>query len=242
MDGTAASADRSAAPAPVTPRSPAGIGATGGAEGSPVHPSSSGQPEGERLPFIYVARAFERMRTTLSREVRLRLLDQLWRRYGRESQPMFPLMRLMLPHFDKRKNYDMKEKLLAQLYISMLGLMGDSADARELIEYRKPSSTGGHESTGGDFPDRAYSVLNARCPSSTELAQRRLSIADVNNLLDKLANTSSREEKQTVLRTLHRSTTALEQKWLLRIILKNMGLGIKENAIFKRYHPDAQDR
>jgi DNA ligase-4 len=157
---------------------------------------------------------------------------------------MFPLMRLMLPHLDSaRKNYDIKEKLLAQLYVSMLGLAPDQEDAKALLQYRKPSSLAGRgDGTSGDFPDRAFLVLKHRCPTAADLRTHRLTIGEVNDALSRLAEASGHEGKLPILRQLHTGTTAVEQKWLLRIILKHMGMGMKENFIFKKYHPDAQER
>ena len=38
-----------------------------------------------------------------------------------------------------------------------------------------------------------------------------------------------------------KSTNAEEQKWLIRILLKDVKLGLSENVIFKCYHPDARE-
>ena len=39
----------------------------------------------------------------------------------------------------------------------------------------------------------------------------------------------------------HTRCTALEQKWLLRVITKDLAIGLKEDKIFKMLHPDAQE-
>lgn len=38
-----------------------------------------------------------------------------------------------------------------------------------------------------------------------------------------------------------RKMTAVEQKWLIRVLLKDMRLGIGQNTIFNAWHPDAKD-
>lgn len=214
---------------------------------SPAGPSTPAGPAtaegaGENLPFYILAKILEKIDG--NREQRHLLVDRLWQRYGRKTQPMFPLMRLMLPHLDStRKNYDMKEKLLAQLYVSMLGLSPDQEDAKAMLEYKRPSSLAGRGGgTSGDFPERAFFVLQHRSSKEAELGPRRLTIAEVNEALTKLAEASGHDGKLPVLRQLHLRTTALEQKWLLRIILKHMGMGIKENFLFKKFHLDAQER
>lgn len=37
------------------------------------------------------------------------------------------------------------------------------------------------------------------------------------------------------------ATSAEEQKWLMRILLKDVKIGLGQNAIFQIYHPDAKD-
>ncbi|KAL5496620.1 hypothetical protein EMCRGX_G012938 [Ephydatia muelleri] len=43
------------------------------------------------------------------------------------------------------------------------------------------------------------------------------------------------------LQLLLRNTSALEQKWLIRIILKGLKTGLSENSVFSVFHPDAVD-
>ena len=94
-----------------------------------------------------------------------------------------PLMRLMLPGMDtKRPNYHLKEKMLAQLYISMLGLPPDSESAKELISWKRPSALS--RASAGDFPEKAFAVIESRCPSAESLGPRRVTIADMNALLE----------------------------------------------------------
>ena len=51
---------------------------------------------------------------------------------------------------------------------------------------------------------------------------------------------ASDEVKHSLLHLL-RNTSALEQKWLIRMILKDMKLGLSENSILYAFHPDARD-
>jgi DNA ligase-4 len=213
----------------------------------------TGAGAGEALPFYVLADILEAIDgaslNTDKRIQRHRLVEKLWQRYGRTTQPMFPLMRLMLPHLDStRKNCDLQQKLLAQLYVSVHGLASAQDDARKLLEYRQPSSLAGRSvGTAGDFPECAFMVLEHRCPTKEKLGSRRLTVAEVNESLTELANAPNRVKKVHVLRQLHLDTTALEQKWLeqkwlLRIILKHMGMGLKEHFLFSKFHPDAQER
>ncbi|KAF5391043.1 hypothetical protein D9757_003979 [Collybiopsis confluens] len=38
-----------------------------------------------------------------------------------------------------------------------------------------------------------------------------------------------------------RETTAIEQKWIVRIIMKDMAISVRETTVFSVFHPDAQD-
>lgn len=68
-----------------------------------------------------------------------------------------------------------------------------------------------------------------------------LTIKEVNDALDHLSATENRSEKALVLSSLIKKTNALEMKWLLMIILKDLKLGISEKSIFHEFHPDAED-
>jgi DNA ligase-4 len=50
-----------------------------------------------------------------------------------------------------------------------------------------------------------------------------------------------RKEKEKVLKTMLRRTTALEQKWIVRIILKELKIGLSEKSILNYFHEDAVD-
>jgi len=59
--------------------------------------------------------------------------------------------------------------------------------------------------------------LEKRCPDKGDL-----SLAEVNTHLDALNSATDRKEKEKILQSMLRRTTALEQKWIVRIILKGL--------------------
>lgn len=152
----------------------------------------------------------------------------------------FPAMRLLLPHLDReRPAYGIKEATLAKLYIDVLALGKDSPDGQKLLRYRTPHVA---KTEAGDFASVAYLVLRNRCPN-----KGTLTIADVNRLLDEVSDAhahggpeGSRRTREALC-TLLRQTTASEQKWLVRMILKEMKMGLSEKSVLSSYHPDAQD-
>ncbi|RXG57680.1 DNA ligase 4, partial [Armadillidium vulgare] len=102
--------------------------------------------------------------------------------------------------------------------------------------YRKPKSGG---IGGGDFADIAYYVLKNRCPDKGELT-----LADVDSNLGVIAESNAAKNQDVVensLRQMICKMTASEQKWLIRVLLKDMHLGIGQNTIFNCWHPDAKD-
>jgi DNA ligase-4 len=50
-----------------------------------------------------------------------------------------------------------------------------------------------------------------------------------------------RGEMKRSLQKLLRSTSALEQKWLIRIIMRDLKIGLSETSVLGVYHPDAVD-
>ena len=73
-----------------------------------------------------------------------------------------------------------------------------------------------------------------------------LSVFQVNDVLDALANVESTSKKSDamadILRPVLGKLTAVEHKWLVRIILKVMKLtGAGDNPLLNAYHPDAKD-
>ncbi|KAF2364451.1 DNA ligase ATP-dependent [Trinorchestia longiramus] len=150
----------------------------------------------------------------------------------------FPVLRVLLPALDKdRGAYGVKEKKLADLYIKILGISKTSTDAIKLLNYRKPKTAGG--SSAGDFAEVAFYVLKNRCP-----AIGQLSLMDVDKHLTDIATHHAAGQNDVVTRImldLLRAMTALEQKWLIRVLLKDMQLGLGTSAILNAWHPDARD-
>jgi DNA ligase-4 len=59
-----------------------------------------------------------------------------------------------------------------------------------------------------------------------------------------LSKTSSKKTENTerILKPILMKLSALEQKWLIRVILRNVKLiGMSESAVLSTYHPDAKE-
>lgn len=146
----------------------------------------------------------------------------------------FPLLRLLLPQLDKDRNtYGMKETTLGKAIVAILDISLDSADANALIHWRRPTS-GGAGKDAGDFGIVAYGVLKDRTPGTPTLT-----VADVNARLDDLNRATDKTGRYAVLRHLVQTATALEYKWIIRIILKDLKIHSSEQTLLKYYHPNA---
>ncbi|XP_062183911.1 putative DNA ligase 4 [Phragmites australis] len=183
--------------------------------------------------LVAMFQAMSRDRTAAKKRVRLRVfLDRAYGPSGRDDY--FSALRLVLPGLDReRGSYGLKEAALAAALVDALGIAKDSPDAVRLTNWRR----GGGGRNAGNFALVAAEVLQRR----QGMTSGGLTIKEVNDVLDRLAATENRSEKASILSSLIKRTNALEMKWLLMIILKDLKLGISEKSIFHEFHPDAED-
>nr|CAD7412618.1 unnamed protein product [Timema cristinae] len=123
-----------------------------------------------------------------------------------------------------------------KVYIRILCLPKDGRDAEKLLNFRAPKSAGAQS---GDFADVAYWVLKSRCPEGS-----KLTVQQVNAHLDNIAIKHALHEPRGVddeLIALLRAMSASDQKWLIRMLLKDMKLGIGHSKILETFHPDARE-
>ncbi|XP_053735397.1 DNA ligase 4 [Synchiropus splendidus] len=201
-----------------------------------------------QVPFVDLCTVLEKIQKSKLRPEKSKILGdfiQSWRNFhsalhgnGQNTQDSFyPAMRLIVPSFEReRMAYGIKESMLAKLYIDVLGLPKNGPEANKLLNYRAPTTSQGD---AGDFASMAYFVLKKRCTN-----QGNLSIKDVNDFLDSVAMNNASKKKDLVKKSLlHLITqsTALEQKWLIRMILKDMKVGISKETVLQVFHPDAAE-
>lgn len=145
-------------------------------------------------------------------------------------------MRLLLPGDDKRI-YGLKEKKLADYLINVLAIDKKSNDALKLLHYRAPQNV----KSDGDFASVAYFVFKNRCKDNLTMT-----IEQINYHLDNISinNAKGKEGNAEVNKSIHElivNLSAIQLKWLIRIILKDLKIGIKEHTIFEAFHSDAYD-
>ncbi|XP_037486985.1 putative DNA ligase 4 [Triticum dicoccoides] len=183
--------------------------------------------------LVAMFQAMTRDRTSAKKRGRLRtFLDRAYGASGRDDY--FSALRLILPSLDReRGSYGLKEAALAAALVEALGIAKDSPDAVRLTNWRR----GGGGRNAGNFSLVAAEVLQRR----QGMTSGGLTIKEVNDALDRLSASDTRSEKASVLSSLIKKTNALEMKWLLMIIIKDLKLGISEKSIFHEFHPDAED-
>lgn len=202
------------------------------------------------VPFADLCSTLERIQKSKGRPEKSRhfqdFLDS-WRRFhdalhkGQKdvTDSFYPAMRLILPQLERERTaYGIKETMLAKLYIELLNLPRDGKDAHKLLNYRAPAGAGAR-GDAGDFATIAYFVLRPRC-----LQKGSLTVQQVNGLLDSVASNNAARRKELVkasLLQLVAQSSALEQKWLIRMILKDLKLGFSQKSIFAAFHGDAEE-
>lgn len=209
---------------------------------------AAGEPSvAAQVPFVHLCTTLEKIQKAKLRPDKSKILGDFigsWRKFhsalhkeSKTTDSFYPAMRLFVPQFEReRMAYGIKESMLAKLYIDVLGLPKNGPEANKLLNYRAPTTSQGD---AGDFASVAYFVLKKRCTS-----KGNLSVQEVNDFLDSVAINNASKKKDLVKKSLlHHITqsSALEQKWLIRMILKDMKLGVSKETVLQVFHPDAPD-
>eukprot|EP00127_Corallochytrium_limacisporum_P001219 Clim_evm6s46 gene=Clim_evmTU6s46 len=146
---------------------------------------------------------------------------------------LFPVLRMLIPQHERhRANYGLKVLKLGQYFVEVLAIPKDSVDARKLTNYRDPSNT-----MAGNFADALYEVSEPRIRR-----QPTLTIYEVQQLLDELAKGGVEHNpkmQKATLRKFASRCTPKELQWLVRIIVKDIKIGMTERSILSAFHPEA---
>ncbi|KJE94264.1 ATP dependent DNA ligase [Capsaspora owczarzaki ATCC 30864] len=199
---------------------------------------------GDSVPFAAVATLLEQISSDTKRSVKQNVLGsflQRWRENGKSNPntTVFPIVRLLLPSFDRERGmYGIKDAMLAKYYSDILGIVRGSEDYNKLKNYTKPQH---NRQSAGDFAMVAFFVLQRRL---ADRPSNPLTVTDVNTLLDQLATeymSNNRPGVKDTLRSMLFRSTAREQKWLIRIIGKDVKCGMSAQTVLKTFHQDAVD-
>lgn len=146
----------------------------------------------------------------------------------------YPALRLIIPEKDRdRAMYGLKEKLIAKFLVKVMNIHKNSEDALNLINWKLP---GQHASAAvGNFALRCFEVLEKR-PMQTQYS--KLTIGEVNVILDSLSDASKEEDQLPIFQDLYRTMNPEELMWVIRIILRQMRVGATEKTLLEVWHPD----
>jgi DNA ligase 4 len=140
----------------------------------------------------------------------------------------YPAMRLIIPDKDRdRPMYGLKEKAIGKLLVKVMKISSDSEDGFSLTNWKLPGASAASRKAG-DFAGRCYEVLVKRAMRSDA---GDLRVAEVNELLDKLAAAQGEAQQLPIFETFYERMNADELMWLMRIILRDIKLGASEKTI-----------
>lgn len=217
------------------------------------------------LPFSVLCERLEKLmeqRTKKSRPSRDDLLEylisnQLRKHIGKGS--WFPLLRLIMPDIDtSRPHTGMKEKTIATAWGEALGLSVQTQSFQRLLYYTDPTHFSEGSSGVGDLSSVIYEEMLKR-----EGAKKStISVGQINEFLDefvlmKQQSASSNHDwrssavdkrsqkgpslkqkrRRWVEKLLRHNLSALEHKWIARILLQKMEIGFSYTKILDYWRP-----
>ncbi|KAK5137254.1 DNA ligase (ATP) [Meristemomyces frigidus] len=176
---------------------------------------------------------------TSPNEIRRSIIERFISRWRKEvGDDIYPAFRLIVPEKDRdRGMYGLKEITLGKLLVRMMKIDKNSEDGYNILHWKLPGVK--HSSAmAGDFAGRCFEVISKR-PMLTEPGD--MTIAEVNELLDRLSVAQKEENQQPILEEFYERMNAEELMWLIRMILRQMKVGATEKTIFDIWHPDAEN-
>ncbi|KAI5290094.1 DNA ligase (ATP), partial [Ascosphaera acerosa] len=171
-----------------------------------------------------------------------------WR--AQVGNDIYPAFRLIIPDRDRdRAMYGLKEKTIAKILIKVMKINRDSEDGQALLNWKlpgmaataaaaAPAPAAAPTGMAGDFAGRCYEVLAKR---PLRVTYGDLSIADVNERLDRLSVAPRESDQLPIFREFYQRMNPEELAWLVRVVLRQMKIGATERTLFAVWHPDAEN-
>lgn len=171
-------------------------------------------------------------------EQRRHIIDRFITRWRKEvGNDFYPALRLILPDKDRDRGvYGLKENTIGKLLVKLMKIDKNSEDGYNLLHWKLPGQTAASR-LAGDFAGRCFEVISKR-PMRTTVGD--MTIAEVNEQLDKLAASSGESENLRVFEIFYQRMNAEELMWLIRIVLKQMKVGATERTFLSLWHPDGE--
>ncbi|CAD8171259.1 unnamed protein product [Paramecium octaurelia] len=189
-----------------------------------------------RVKFDVLRCFFDRMSKVRGKKKSelLDVLTQFFFKPPRIPEHTYIIMRLIIPFQDRDRGvYKLQEKNLAKLFRSALGLSDD--DYHRMANY-KQASMQPYGAPVGDFPMVVHNVIKDYCRKDSIIT-----ISEVDSLLDNLVKAQDTKEQELVIVDLIKVCTADEILWIIRIILKDLKIGLKYEKLLQLFHKDAPE-
>ncbi|WPG99535.1 Hypothetical protein R9X50_00235200 [Acrodontium crateriforme] len=170
-------------------------------------------------------------------DVRRSLIERFIARWRKEvGNDIYPAFRLIVPEKDRdRAMYGLKEVTLGKLLIRIMKIDKNSEDGYNLMHWKLPAVKA---AMAGDFAGRCFEAISKR---PMRVTPGNMTIAEVNELLDKLSVAQKEENQRPIIEEFYNRMNAEELKWLIRMILRQMKVGATEKTFFEVWHPDAEN-
>jgi len=172
-------------------------------------------------------------------EIRRDIIERFISRWRKDvGNDFYPALRLIVPEKDRdRAMYGLKEAMIGKLLVKIMRISKDSDDAYNILHWKMPGRKSS-AALAGDFAGRCHEVLSKR---PTRTTPGDMTIAEVNEQLDKLSGFSKEEDQQPIFENFYERMNAEELMWLIRMILRQMKIGATEKTILDLWHPDAEN-
>ena len=152
-----------------------------------------------------------------------------------KGQTIFPLLRLVLPELDARQ-YGLKESKLAKTLVDAFGFPEQSEAAKRIMNWKAGAFV------KADAVGLGITVFNVFEHERSEDYGSRLTVGAVNEELDKLSLCAKDDERRRVLVSLLTRMCALELRYLVCIVLKDLKIGVAKDPALRWLHQDALDQ
>lgn len=180
------------------------------------------------MDFKELCDFFEEIKETKTSSEKILLIRNRLKKIRESGVEMFPILRLILPNLDRdRDSYNMKEAKVARTLIKML----DLPPGNDKTVLSKSFMMAGQ---AADFGDVVYSVIRKYLSNF----KTTLTVQELNIFLDDLTKRESESEAEDILMKIFKKSSPENIRWIIRVILKDLKLGVGSNSILNCYHKD----
>lgn len=184
----------------------------------------------DQYPFSRLAELLEKCETdnSLKGVDKVNLLFDEYLAKLCDYQSIYPFLRLVLPDVDGR-GYNMKVKVLTKMYAELLNLAANTDPYRELMNDKGPL-------------DSACRIkLALETMKGCVVGCSTKTVGDVNALLSSLTGQLDDLTRRNIFREITLAYPPLEQKWIARLILRDLKIGVKISTLMPQLHQETMN-